>query len=66
MAERGVVPFAIAASVGHTDINMTASYKRATASNKRCVVSAFERASLESGPQMGHKTEQRPLMVAVG
>jgi hypothetical protein len=29
-------------------------------------VSALERASLESGPQMGHKEEQRPVFAAVG
>jgi len=66
MAERGVDPFTIAAIMGHTDINMTASYTHATASAKRAAVSALERASLESGPQKGHKTEQRPLMTAVG
>jgi len=43
-----------------------ASYTHATASAKRAAVSALERASLESGPQMGHKTEQRPLIAALG
>ena len=65
MAERGVDPFTIAAIMGHTDIKMTASYTHATASAKRAAVSALERASLESGPQVGHKKEQGPLMAAV-
>ena len=66
MAERGIDPFTIAAIMGHTDIKMTASYTHATASAKRAAVSALERASLESGPQMGHKVEQRPVLAAVG
>lgn len=43
-----------------------AEYAHTTASAKRAAVTALERASLESGPQMGHKEEQRPMLAAVG
>lgn len=60
MAEAGIDPFTIAAILGHKSIAMTASYSHATQQAKRRAV-----AALESGPQMGHKVEQRPLRAAV-
>ncbi|MFY9553626.1 MAG: site-specific integrase [Blastocatellia bacterium] len=66
MAESGVDPFTIAAIMGHTDIKMTASYTHATTSARRAAVAALEQASFGSGPQMAHKTDQRPLLTAAG
>lgn len=66
MGERGVDPFTIAEIMGHSDIKMTRSYTQATVNAKRAAVAALERASFESGPQMGHKKEQRPVLAAVG
>jgi integrase len=66
MGERGVDPFTIAEIMGHSDIKMTRSYTHSTANAKHAAVAALERASFESGPQMGHKQEQRPVLAAVG
>ena len=66
MGERGVDPFTIAEIMGHSDLKMTRSYTHATANAKRAAVAALEQASFESGPQMGHKQEQRPVLAAVG
>jgi integrase len=66
MAEAGVDPFTIAEILGHKNITTTARYSHATASAKRRAVAALEAARQESGPQMGHKQEQRPLLTAVG
>jgi integrase len=66
MGERGVDPFTIAEIMGHSDIKMTRSYTRSTMNAKRAAVVALEQACFESGPQMGHKEEQRPLLAAAG
>ena len=38
----------------------------ATSDAKRAAVAALEQVNFESGPQMGHKAEQRPVLAAVG
>jgi len=66
MAEAGVDPFTIAEILGHKNITTTARYSHATANAKRRAVAVLEAARQESGPHMGHKQEQRPLLTAVG
>ncbi|HET9532544.1 MAG TPA: site-specific integrase [Blastocatellia bacterium] len=64
MGEAGIDPFTIAAILGHKSIAMTASYTHATQQAKRRAVAALEGAMVESGPQMGHKQQQRPKLAA--
>jgi integrase len=64
MAEAGTDPFTIAAILGHKRIEMTARYAHSTQQTKRIAIAALERASKETGPQMGHKQEQRPVLTA--
>jgi integrase len=64
MGEAGIDPFTIAAILGHKSIAMTASYTHATQQAKRRAVAALENAGVESGPQMGHRHQQRPMLTA--
>ena len=66
MGEAGIDPFTIASIMGHKDIKTTATYTHATREAKRRAVSALEVANRESGPQIGHKEQQRPNLAAVG
>jgi integrase len=66
MGEAGVDPFTIAEIMGHKDIKTTARYTHATREAQRRAVAALEQAARKSGPQMGHKQEQRPKLTAVG
>ena len=64
MGEAGIDPFTIAAILGHKSIAMTASYTHATQQAKRRAVAALEEGGVESGPQMGHRHQQRPKLAA--
>ena len=64
MGEAGIDPFTIAAILGHKSIAMTASYTHATQQAKRRAVAALENAGVKSGPQMGHRHQQRPMLAA--
>ena len=64
MGEAGVDPFTIAAILGHKSIAMTASYTHATKQAKWRAVAVLESGGVESGPQMGHKHQQRPSLTA--
>jgi len=64
MGEAGIDPFTIAAILGHKSIAMTASYTHATQQAKRRAVAVLENAGVESGPQMGHRHQQRPALAA--
>jgi integrase len=66
MGEAGIDPFTIAEIMGHKDIKTTASYTHATREAKRRAVAALEGAARKSGPQMGHKDQQRPNLAAAG
>jgi Site-specific recombinase XerD len=60
MGEAGVDPFTIAAIMEHKDIKTTSEYTHATIAAKRAAVVALQ----QSGPQMGHREEQRPKLAA--
>ena len=64
MGERGIDPFTIAEIMGHKDVRTTVGYTHATREAKRRAVAALEGISRESGPQMGHKHQQRPMLAA--